>query len=125
MIAYVFLALGCGGTAAVAYAVAPAGRGLHRYVMPRAKLRALAERAEADANRLAAELCRACDERDEALGLLAKAEVLVADLEAQLSKDAPSREAVPAPSPADDISALADEAQEFVDTTPSAWRARA
>ena len=91
VIAYFFLTLGAGGTAAVVYAVAPAGRGLHRYVMPRSKLRAIAAGAEADADMLAAELVSVCDERDllmakheEALALLGKAEQLVTELEEQL-----------------------------------------
>ncbi|MFF3847994.1 hypothetical protein [Streptomyces sp. NPDC002328] len=88
MIEYAFLALGTGGTAAVAYAVAPAGRGLHRYTVPRSKLRAMAARAEADASELAELLDSVCDERDklavhygQVRALLGKAERLVADAE--------------------------------------------
>nr|WP_162934288.1 hypothetical protein [Streptomyces scabiei] len=39
MIGYVFLTVGVLATAVVIYAVAPAGRGLHRFVVPRSRLR--------------------------------------------------------------------------------------
>lgn len=90
MIAYAFLALGCGGTAAVAYAVAPAGRGLHRYVAPRSRLRAEAVRLSAEVADLTsrlvavgAELEAVTGQRDEGRQLLGKAEQLVTDTEAE------------------------------------------
>ncbi|MFF0597848.1 hypothetical protein [Streptomyces antibioticus] len=89
MIASFLLVLGVGGTAAVVYAVAPAGRGLHRYVVPRSRLRADLARAERQAEELtsnlvglAAELDAVTGERDQALALLGKAEQLVKDCEA-------------------------------------------
>ncbi|WP_416976662.1 hypothetical protein [Streptomyces sp. T028] len=90
MIEVVFLALGCGGTAAVAYAVAPAGRGLHRYVVPRSRLRAEAVRLSAEVEDLTsrlvavgAELEAVTGQRDEGRRLLGKAEQLVTDAEAE------------------------------------------
>ncbi|SMF85983.1 hypothetical protein [Streptomyces sp. Amel2xC10] len=93
MIASVFLTLGVGGTAAVIYAVAPAGRGLHRYVVPRSRLRADLARADAVAEELTtklvglvAELDAVVGERDEARALLGKAEQLVTDTEADAKR---------------------------------------
>ncbi|MGW6911485.1 hypothetical protein [Streptomyces sp. NPDC054940] len=147
MIAYAFLALGAAGTAGVLYAVAPAGRGLHRYVVPRSVLRAEAAQAEANADELAAHLVSVCTEReelaaerDEALGLLGRAELLVADLEGQLkafdstcaensrlrselANATAIRPLSSGHSPADDASALPDELQEFVSQTAATWRA--
>ncbi|MFJ6730053.1 hypothetical protein ACIQPQ_34655 [Streptomyces sp. NPDC091281] len=91
MIAYLFLTLGCGGTLAAAYAVAPAGRGAHRYVASRSKLRAEAATAQGAADELAAALVATWSERDRLAAqheedqlLLASAEQLVQDLEARL-----------------------------------------
>lgn len=95
MIAYVFLAVGCGATAACVYAVGPAGRGAHRYVVPRKQLRAEAVRADAEAEDLACrlralgaeldgvydELDAARDERDNARAAVEKAALRIADLE--------------------------------------------
>jgi hypothetical protein len=88
VIAYTFLALGCGGTAAVVYAVAPAGRGLHRYVVPRSKLRAEAARLENEVEDLTsrlvavgAELEAVTGQRDEALSRAGKAEQIAVDSE--------------------------------------------
>lgn len=89
MIETAFLALGCCGTAVAAYAVVPAGRGLHRYVVPRSRLRADLARADAEAEELtsklvglAAELDAVTRERNEGWALLGKAEQLIADTEA-------------------------------------------
>ncbi|WP_155054537.1 hypothetical protein [Streptomyces blattellae] len=107
MIAYVFLALGAAGTAGVLYAVAPAGRGVHRYVVPRSQLRAEAARSTAVAEELACklrglaseldgvyeELDCARDERDNALADKEKAEDLAAELREQLREADGLREA--------------------------------
>ncbi|SHI65804.1 hypothetical protein [Streptomyces sp. 3214.6] len=88
MIAYAFLILGCGGTAVVVYAIAPAGRGLHRYVAPRSKLRAEAARAAGQVEELACKLAAVTSEleavtvdRDGLRANLGKAEQLVKDAE--------------------------------------------
>ncbi|WP_250754621.1 hypothetical protein [Streptomyces sp. G1] len=145
MIGYVFLALGTAGTAGVLYAVAPAGRGAHRYVVPRSKLRAEAAKASAEAEELAckliglaAEIEGTYEELREALTGKEKAEQQVALLERQLkgfdelcAENTALRAhlanlAAVRPLPAaDDVTALDDAAQEFTDLTSTAWRARA
>ncbi|MFF9238432.1 hypothetical protein ACF1AY_16070 [Streptomyces sp. NPDC014776] len=91
MIEYVFLGIGTAGTAAVAYAVAPAGRGLHRYVMPRKQLRAEVARTERTAQELtcklvalAAELDAVTAQRNDLKAALEKAGQRIADLEEQV-----------------------------------------
>ncbi|MCI3277476.1 hypothetical protein [Streptomyces cylindrosporus] len=149
MIGYVFLAIGSAGTAAVAYCVAPTGRGLHRYVVPRSQLRAQIVFCDNENDELvckliglAAEVDGAYEELREALTGKEKAEQQVADLEeqlkafdalcaentelrARLANATAVRQMLPGPSPADDASALPDELQDFVDQTASAWRATA
>lgn len=149
MIAYAFLAGGVAGAGALVYFVAPAGRGLHRHVVPRAKLRADIARLEAEAESLACNIVglllsrhEARRERDDALEALTVASVRIDDLEKQLTAfDAlcaentqlraeldnarAMRQLLPGPSPADDASALPDEAQEFANETATAWRASA
>lgn len=149
MIAYVFLALGTAGTAGLIYAVAPAGRGLHRYVVPRSMLRAEAARHQAAAEELACKLIGLASEhnsvtvhRDDLTAALEQARLRIADLEdqlrafdstcsensrlrAELANATAVRSRLPGPSPADAASALPDELQEFVSETASAWRARA
>lgn len=149
MIAYVFLALGTAGTAGMIYAVVPAGRGLHRYVVPRSVLRAEAARHEATAAELACKLVGLASEhdavaaqRDELSAALEKAGLRIGDLEdqlrafdstcaensrlrADLANATAVRSRLPGPSPADDAGALPDELQEFVSETATAWRARA
>jgi hypothetical protein len=149
VIAYVFLAVGALGTAGVAYSVAPAGRGVHRLVVPRAVLRAEAARCDAQAEDLAcklvglaAELDGVREELGNALADKEKAERQIAELQEQLAafdatcaentrlrQDLANARAMRSlhtgPSPADDASALPDELQEFADETPTAWRASA
>lgn len=91
MIGYVFFALGTGGLSAVVYAVAPAGRGLHRYVVPRSQLRAEAARHSAEAEQLAcklvalaAELDGAAVENSNLTADLAKAGLRITDLQEQV-----------------------------------------
>ncbi|HEY6116156.1 MAG TPA: hypothetical protein VI172_09380, partial [Candidatus Dormibacteraeota bacterium] len=86
--AYLFLAVGTSGTSAALYFVAPAGRGLHRYVVPRSKLRAELARAEAEAEELACKLAAVTSELDAVTAdrtalraTLGKAEQLVKDAE--------------------------------------------
>ncbi|MEV7684507.1 hypothetical protein [Streptomyces bungoensis] len=86
MIAYLFLAIGGTGTAAVAYYVTP--RSAHRYVVPRSVLRAEAARSTAAADELAckliglaAEFDAVSAERDDLKAVLDKAGLRIADLE--------------------------------------------
>ncbi|MHC3474643.1 hypothetical protein ACYF6T_38940 [Streptomyces sp. 7R007] len=149
MIGYVLLTLGTTGTAGVLYAVAPAGRGAHRYVVPRSVLRAQAARKDAQIEELAckmiglaAELDGAYDELRSALTGKEAAEQRVTELEEQLkafdqlcadnmqlradlANATAMRQLLPGPSPADDASALPDHVQEFADVTATAWRAEA
>lgn len=146
MIAALFLTLGTAGTAGVLYAVAPAGRGLHRYVVPRAQLRAEAAKSSEAADELACKLVGLTSELEGAYAELRaaltdkeKAEQVAAGLEEQLRGfDALCEEnselraslanatAIRPLRPADDsVSALPDAAQEFADLTSTAWRARA
>ncbi|WP_329214936.1 hypothetical protein OG352_05570 [Streptomyces sp. NBC_01485] len=90
MIAYLSLAVGASGTVAAVYFVAPAGRGLHRYVAPRSKLRADLARADAEAEELTCKLTAVTSELDAVTadrnGLranLGKAERLVLDAEVE------------------------------------------
>ncbi|MFF9097609.1 hypothetical protein ACF1AX_31365 [Streptomyces sp. NPDC014802] len=91
MIEYVFLGIGTAGTAAVAYAVAPAGSGLHRYVVPRKQLRAEVARAEGTVEELtcklvalAAELDAVTAQRTDLKAALEKAGQRIASLEEQV-----------------------------------------
>ncbi|MCQ9178715.1 hypothetical protein KMT30_06655 [Streptomyces sp. IBSBF 2953] len=93
MIAYLFLAVGASGTAAAAYFVAPAGHGLHRYVVPRSTLRADLARKERQVEELACRLTGALSElgsvegeRDRLRAELGKAEQLVTDAEGEASE---------------------------------------
>lgn len=99
MIEYLFLGIGTAGTAAVAYAVAPAGRGLHRYVVPRKQLRAEVARTERTAEELtcklvglAAELDAVTTQRNDYKAALEKAGQRIADLEEQVRDRAQLRE---------------------------------
>ncbi|MET7477960.1 hypothetical protein ABZT17_26835 [Streptomyces sp. NPDC005648] len=147
MIGYLLFSLGTAGTAVAAYAAAPAGRGVHRYVVPRAQLRAHIAGLEGQNEELVckifgltSELDGAYDELREALVGKEKAEQQVEDLEVQLkgfdatcadnsrlradlANATAMRQLLPGPSPADDASALPDELQEFADATATAWRA--
>jgi uncharacterized coiled-coil DUF342 family protein len=145
VIAYVCLALGTAGTVVVLYAVAPAGRGLHRYVVPRSTLRAEAARSAAEAEELACKLVALAGEldavggeRDDLKASLAEAGQRIAEFEEQLRDAAELRETNTAltselanirairPLSADDgVSARPDDAQEFTDHTATAWRVRA
>jgi predicted nucleic acid-binding Zn-ribbon protein len=149
MIGYLFLALGTAGTAAVLYYVAPAARGTHRYVVPRATLRTGIARLEGERDTqdgkllgITAELNGTYDELRDALIGKESAEQRVTDLEDQLkdydavraentrltsalANATAMRQLLPGPSPADDASALPDELQQFADQTSAAWRARA
>jgi hypothetical protein len=149
VIAYVLLSVGTGGVAALIYYVAPAGRGAHRYVVPRRQLRAEIARLEKEANSMVCAVSRsltdvqaARTERDEAWKALHKAELLVADLEkqvadrdevreentrlrAELANAQAVRQLSAGPLPPDDTSALPDDVQEFVNSTTPAWRASA
>jgi hypothetical protein len=100
VIAYVFLSAGVVGTAAVTIAVAPAGRGLHRHVVPRAALRAEAARHEAAAEDLGCKLVGLASEydavtadRNDKAAALEKASVRIAELEEQLRELTQLREA--------------------------------
>lgn len=91
MIAYLFLSASAVGTAAAVYFVAPAGRGLHRYVVPRSVLRAEAARSTAEVEELVCKLVGLSSEldtvstaRDDAQAGLDKAMLRIADLEEQL-----------------------------------------
>lgn len=149
MIEYAFLGVGVAGAVAFVYYVAPAGRGLHRYVMPRAALRADIARLEREADQLTCNVARlligrhqALEERGDALEDLTQASLRIADLEkqleafdalcaentqlrAELDNARAMRQLLPGPSPADDASALPDSVQEFADATATAWRASA
>lgn len=88
MIGYVFFALGTGGLSAAVYVMAPAGRGLHRYAVPRSQLRAEAARHHATAEdlvcklvALAAELDASNAERSDLKASLDKAGVRIGELE--------------------------------------------
>jgi hypothetical protein len=146
MIAALFLTLGSVGSAAAVYFAVPAGRGLHRYVVPRSQLRAEAAKSSEVADELTCKLVGLTSELEgayeELRAVLAdkeKAEVRAKGLEEQLTgfdalctenselraslanatKIRPLR-------PADDsVSALPDDEQEFADHTATAWRARA
>lgn len=90
MIAELFLAVGVSGTAAAAYFVAPAGHGMHRYVVPRSQLRADLARAERHVEELFCQLIAATSEleataveRDSLRAHLGKAERLVTDVESE------------------------------------------
>ncbi|MEI5520725.1 hypothetical protein WB388_08930 [Streptomyces brasiliscabiei] len=107
MIGYVLLIVGGIATAVVVYAVAPAGRGLHRYAVPRAQLRATISRLETDVDDRSTKLLGALseldgahealdatrDERDNALAALEKAESQVTELHEQLRDADQLREA--------------------------------
>ncbi|MGP4085445.1 hypothetical protein [Streptomyces sp. KR55] len=146
MIGYVFLSVGVAGTVAFVYFMAPAGRGMHRYVAPRSELRAEAARSSAEAEELACKLVGLASEldaiggeRDDLKAALEKAGLRIAELEEQLRDADQLREtntalksqlanvtAIRPLRPADDgVSALPDDAQEFADQTATAWRARA
>ncbi|MFJ9114435.1 hypothetical protein ACIRJO_02680 [Streptomyces sp. NPDC102394] len=149
MIGYLFLALGGVGTVGVLYYLAPASHGAHRYVVPRATLRADVARKDAQIEDLDSKLVGVCAELEGAYAELRdalvdkeKAEQQVAGLEEQLTSfDAlcqentqlraalanatAVRQLYPGPSPADTASALPDELQQFATQTATAWRARA
>lgn len=149
MIAYLFLALGTAGTAAAAYWVVPAARGAHRYVVPRSQLRATIAALEArDDDRvckllaLTSELDGTYDELRTALASLETSERRAADLARQVADAAELRQEVtqlraalanatavrplpPARADDADASVLPDAAQEFTDTTATAWRVSA
>ncbi|WND34005.1 hypothetical protein RI578_06715 [Streptomyces sp. BB1-1-1] len=91
MIEYLFLSAGAGGAASVLWYVAPAGRGLHRYVVPRARLRADVVRLEREADDLTCALLRVTTEntalskdRDTARDALKAARARITDLAEQL-----------------------------------------
>ncbi|MFJ4551037.1 hypothetical protein ACIP4X_17725 [Streptomyces sp. NPDC088817] len=150
MIAYAFLTISVAGVGAVAYYVAPAGRGAHRYVVPRSMLRAEAARHAAAAEEatcklvgLAVEFDAVSVERDDLEAALDKAGRRIDELEEQVRDRDQLREANTAlqaalanarkvsqlPPHGDtqppSASALPDHAQEFVNATPTAWRASA
>lgn len=149
MIAYLFLALGTAGTAAAAYWVVPGARGTHRYVVPRSQLRAVIAALEArDDDRvckllaLASELDGTYGELRTALASLDISERRAADLARQVADAAELRLEVnqlraalanatavrplpPARADDTDASVLPDSAQEFTDTTATAWRVSA
>lgn len=90
MIAELFFAAGVSGTAAAVYFVAPAGHGVHRYVVPRSQLRADLARMERHVEELAcqltamtSELEATAAERDSLRVHLGKAERLVTDAETE------------------------------------------
>lgn len=92
MIEALLLSAGVGGTAAALWYIAPAGRGLHRYVVPRARLRADIVRLEREADDLVCALLRATTEntalrkdRDQAREALSAARTRIADLGEQLT----------------------------------------
>ncbi|MGW3152715.1 hypothetical protein [Streptomyces sp. NPDC001089] len=148
MISEVLFGTGAAGVVALVYYVAPAGRGAHRHVVPRAMLRAEIRRLEREStslacavNRSRTEVLSTRAERDQAWEALGKAERLVTDLEKQLSPfdalcaentrlradldNARSMRQLSAGPPPPDASALPDDVQEFVDATAAAWRASA
>lgn len=149
MIAYAFLSAGVASAAACAYFVAPAGHGLHRFVMSRGQLRTRCASLEAEAEELAckliglaSELDGVTTERDDANAMLVKAAEHCIDLEHQLAAFddlcaentqlrsdlanahavRPLNTGVPTP-PVDTASVLPDDVQEFIDQTAAAWRA--
>lgn len=92
MIEILLLSAGVGGTAAALWYVAPAGRGLHRYVVPRARLRADIVRLEREADELTCALLRLSTEntaigkdRDAAHDALAETRLHNAELGKQLA----------------------------------------
>ncbi|MEU9208490.1 hypothetical protein AB0D27_11185 [Streptomyces sp. NPDC048415] len=149
MIGFVYLSFGIAGTAACAYYVAPAARGLHRHVLPKSSLRADAARLDAENASLACDIGHlliqvqaARRERDDNAKALRQALERIGDLEQQLANHDETqaenlqlsadlanaramRQKLTGPSPADDASALPDYAQEFANQTASAWRASA
>lgn len=149
MIAETLLSVGAAGASVCLYFVAPAGRGVHRYVATRAMLRSRIAVLEREADSMVCAVKRsltdvqaARTERDDAWEALNKAEQLVADLEKQLSpfdelcaentqlradldNARAMRQLSAGPLPPDDASSLPDDVQEFVDATATAWRASA
>lgn len=149
MIGEILLGVGATGASVCLYFVAPAGRGIHRYVVPRAMLRAKIGQLEREADAMVCAVKRSLTdvqaarvERDEAWTALNKAEGLVADLEkqlgpfdelcaentrlrAELDNARAMRQLSAGPLPPDDASSLPDDVQEFVDATSTAWRASA
>lgn len=146
MIAWVFLSAGVAGSVAVAYYTAPAGRGLHRYVVPRARLRAEVRRLEREADDLTCAVIRisgerdvACKQRDEFSDDLVDARQQIVGLQEQLtafdrlcaentelrSQLANATAYRPLTAADDRVSALPDDQQEYADTTATAWRSRA
>ncbi|MFD4258186.1 hypothetical protein ACFWR9_11285 [Streptomyces sp. NPDC058534] len=92
MIEILLLSAGVGGTAAALWYVAPAGRGLHRYVVPRAQLRADVVRLEHEADDLTCALLRVTSEntalrkdRDTTREALKAARARIASLGKQLT----------------------------------------
>ncbi|MFB7596932.1 hypothetical protein [Streptomyces sp. NPDC056160] len=92
MIEYLFLSAGIAGTGALVYFTAPAGRGLHRYVAPRPRLRADLARLEREADQLSCVVIRLTaentvlgKERDAANEARAEAEQQITGLEEQLA----------------------------------------
>ncbi|MEU7403842.1 hypothetical protein [Streptomyces sp. NPDC044948] len=92
MIETLLLSAGVGGTAAALWYVAPAGRGLHRYVVPRSRLRADIARLEREANDLTCAVLRLSTEnttigkdRDAAHDALADSRLHNVELERQLA----------------------------------------
>ncbi|MEV4033446.1 hypothetical protein [Streptomyces umbrinus] len=149
MITWISLAVGVSGTGAALYFVAPAGRGAHRFLMPRSQLRANCARLDRENNDLAKavhrqaseaeaaleELDATRDERDDVQSALEKAALRIAELEEQLRafdqlcgentelRSALSNAHAVRPLAArDDASALPDDVQEFVNQTATAWR---
>ncbi|MET7776267.1 hypothetical protein ABZU94_10685 [Streptomyces mirabilis] len=149
MIGEILLGVGAAGASVCFYFVAPAGRGIHRHVVPRAVLRAQIARLEQEADSMVCAVSKSLTdvqaarvERDEAWEALNKAERLVADLEKQLrpfdelcaentqlradlDNARAMRQLSAGPRPPDDASCLPDDVQEFVDATATAWRASA
>ncbi|MGW1498981.1 hypothetical protein ACWCQW_10485 [Streptomyces mirabilis] len=149
MIGEILLGVGAAGASVCFYFVAPAGRGIHRYVVPRAMLRAKIAQLEREADSMVCavqgsltDVQAARKERAEAWAALSKAEGLIADLEKQLSpfdelcaentqlradlaNARAMRQLSAGPLPPDDASSLPDDVQEFVDATATAWRASA
>ncbi|MFJ6841410.1 hypothetical protein ACIQRE_01935 [Streptomyces griseoluteus] len=146
MIEILFLGAGAAGVAGVAYWAAPAARGAHRYVVPRAVLRAEAARASAAADQMASDLLalnarlhHTLSQRNAALRLLHQAEQLVEQLDEQVADRqqlaaevtrlraalANATAVTPLACPDDDVSALPDLDQEWTDTTRTAWTVHA
>ncbi|MFF7966704.1 hypothetical protein ACFZC3_15220 [Streptomyces sp. NPDC007903] len=145
MIENLFLGAGAAGVVGVVYWAGPAARGAHRYVVPRAVLRAEAARSSAAADEMAgallamvARLHHALSQRNDALRLLHRAETLVEQLDEQVAdRQQLAAEVIrlraalanatavrPLACPDDDASALPDLDQEWTDTTRTAWTAR-